>query len=223
VTVNQLIRAAYGIPPGSARLGKGPDWLDIEKFSIEAVADEGVIPGRLDGAQLREKMQPLLQRLLAERFKLVIRREERDMPVYMLTFAAPRAKLTRAPLSEAECRTSFNCHQVLGSRVQGLSGTGANMADLALALERWTDRPVVEATGMVGLFSMQIRPFANMKPMVELDDFLATLPADRRPPTEPLKPSLSSVLEEDLGLRLRPGRASIETIQIESVNRPSAN
>lgn len=224
VAVSQLVRAAYGVPPGSERLGKGPDWIDSEKFDVEAVAEEGVIPDRLDNAQLRERMQPLLQRLLAERFKLVIRREPKEMPVYMLTAATPGAKLTEALISETECQTSVECHQVLGNRLQGLRGAAVNMADLALALETSTDRPVVNATGIIGLFSVQIRPFADMKPMdASLATLLATVPEDRRPPPEPFKPSLSSVLEKDFGLLLRPARASIETIKIESVQRPSAN
>ena len=225
MTVSQLVRAAYGIPDGSGRLGKGPDWLDIEKFDVQAIADEGAIPERLDNAQLRERMQPLLQRLLAERFKLVIRHERKEMPVYELTAAKSGTKLTEAPIGEAECRTSIDCHQFLGDGFHGLRGAGVNMADLAFTLERWTYRPVVDATGVVGLFSVEIRPFANMnlRPQQELDDFLAMHPEVRRPPDEPFRPSVFSVLEKDFGLLLRPTHARIETIQIESVERPSAN
>jgi uncharacterized protein (TIGR03435 family) len=224
VSVGQLVNAAYGLT-GSARLARGPkcpQWIDSERFDVEAVADEGVVPGRLDDAQLRQRMEPLIQRLLAERFKLVIRREPKEMPVYTLTVAASGAKLTQAAITEAECRTTNDCHQVSGNRMQGLRGNAVNMADLAYALEASADRPVVDETGIVGLFSVQVRPFASVKP--QLDDYLAALPDDRPwPPAEPPKPSVSSVLEKDFGLLLRPSRARIETIQIESVDRPSAN
>ena len=48
-------------------------------------------------------------------------------------------------------------------------------------------------------------------------------PEPPKPPPEPAKPSLSSVLEKDLGLRLQPARASIETIRVVSAQRPSPN
>jgi uncharacterized protein (TIGR03435 family) len=188
---------------------------------VEAIAEEGSIPVGLNSAQLREKMEPMLQRALAERFKLVIRREPKETQVYELSVAATGARLTEAPISDAECRKSIDCRQFSGSRMQGLRGTAVTMADLAFALEGWTDRPVVDATGIVGLFSIEVRPFADMQP--QLSDFIADLPPDRRPPPEPIKPSLPSILEKDLGLRLQTARAPIEMIRIESVDRPSVN
>lgn len=225
VSVHQLASAAYG---SSWRLSIGPNcpkWIDSEKFDIEAVAEEGVIPERLDNAQLRKIMQAMLQRLLAERFKLVVRHEAKEMPIYELTVAKAGSKLTEAPISEAECRTSIDCHQVLGDRLRGLHGTAVNMADLVFALETGSGRPVVDATGLVGLFSVEVKPFADMRPELDdkLDAYLAAHPEAPRPPAEPFKPTLSSVLEKDFGLLLRPARARIETIQIESVDRPSAN
>jgi uncharacterized protein (TIGR03435 family) len=222
--VRQLVNAAYGLT-GSWRVRLGPRcpaWIDSERFDVEAVVEEGAIPERLDNAQLREKMQPLLQRLLAERFNLVIRREPKELPVYKLTVAKPGAKLTESPISEAECRTSSDCHRLLGNRMQGLRGTAVSIADLAFALETGADRPVVDATGIPGLFAMQVAPFATLK--LYLDDFLDSLPAGvPRPPPEPYKPSLSSVLEKDFGLLFLPARAQIEITQIESVSRPSSN
>ena len=194
VTIGNLVDAAYG--GGSTRVQmcpKCPSWIQSERFEVEALAEEGVIPERLDSAELRKRMQPMLQRLLAERFQLVIKREQKEMPVYELTVAKSGAKLTKAPISEAECLTSIDCHQILGTR-QNLHGTAVNMADLALALGVWADRPVVDATGIVGLYSVQIKPFANLK--LYLDDYLASVPENRRPPPEPYSPSLSAIREK---------------------------
>ena len=100
VSVYQLANAAYGITgPGRLIIGPNcPKWIESEKFDVEAVAEEGAIPERLGNAQLRERMQPLIQRFQAERFKLVIHREPKEMPVYELTAAKPGAKLTEAPI-----------------------------------------------------------------------------------------------------------------------------
>ena len=154
-SVHQLVNAAYGLT-GSWRVRVGPRcpaWIDSERFDVEAVVEEGAIPEHLDNAQLRERMQPLLQRLLAERFNLVIRREPKELPVYQLTVAKSGAKLTESPISEAECRTSSDCHRVFGNRMQGLRGTAVSIADLAFALETGADRPVVDATRIPGLFA----------------------------------------------------------------------
>lgn len=222
VGVYELVNSAYGLT-GSGRLERGnncPRWIDSERFVVEATADdEGSFPENLSNTQLREKLRPLLQRLLEERFKLVIRREIKDMPVFLLT-AAKQTKLTNAQLTETECRTAADCHQFLGSRFQGLSGTAVTMSDLAFAIETISDRPVIDETGLTGLFAMEIKPFATFKP--HLDDFLESVPENLRPPPEPVKPSVFSVLEKDFGLLLRSGRARVAQILIESVERPAA-
>ena len=217
VGVYQLVNSAYGLT-GTERVREGPNcpkWIDSEHFDVEAVAEEGVIPAGLDMFHVREKMRPLLQRLLAERFQLVIRREPMEMRVYTLTAAKTGVKLTKAANGDAECQTSVECHQFVGNRMRGLRGVAVSMADLAFALEAGSDRPMVDETGIVGLFSMEVRPFATLKP--QLNDSVP----EYNP--EPVKPSLSSILEKDFGLLLRPARARIDTIQIESVKMPSAN
>lgn len=60
-----------------------------------------------------------------------------------------------------------------------------------------------------------------MRPV--LDEIPESWPEKLRPPPEPFKPSLTSVLEKDLGLQLLRSSAQIETIEIESVRRPSPN
>ena len=95
VSVYQLVNAAYGIAGSSPRMGKCqncPSWIDSEKFDVEAIAEQGVVPERLDTAQLRYVMQPMHQRWLAERFNLVIRHEPKEMPVYELTVAKWRSR-----------------------------------------------------------------------------------------------------------------------------------
>ncbi len=53
----------------------GPAWLDSERFDIKIKAAEGTT---------KEQYQVMLQNLLAERFKLTMHREKKEMPIYEL-------------------------------------------------------------------------------------------------------------------------------------------
>lgn len=152
---------------------------------------------------------------------MVIQRVLKEMPVYELTVAKSGAKLTKASIDEAECQTTSDCYKVVGNGRQGLRGTAVTLAEFTLQSEQAVGRPIIEATGIARLFSMEVKPFASMRP--ELYDWIESLPPDRRPPPEPVRPNIFLILEKEFGLLLKPARASFETIQIESVNRRSAN
>src|SRR5262245_42091552 len=66
VPVRQLNVRAYQVQP--FQVAGGPAWLASDRFDINATAPETATPAQ---------MNAMLQTLLAERFKLVIRRENR--------------------------------------------------------------------------------------------------------------------------------------------------
>jgi uncharacterized protein (TIGR03435 family) len=75
VTAGKMILEAFHL--AQYQLSGGPGWLDSDRFDLEAKA-EGA-----DENQLRQ----MLQTLLADRFKLVVHRETKEMPVYALVVA----------------------------------------------------------------------------------------------------------------------------------------
>jgi uncharacterized protein (TIGR03435 family) len=85
VTLKRCIMGAYGVGPN--QIVGGPDWLDAERFDIQAKAEE-----RLGDRGLME----LLQNLLTERFKLAIHRESKPIPAYVLEVAKNGSKLTKS-------------------------------------------------------------------------------------------------------------------------------
>jgi len=92
-----LIAAAYQLKPDQARLISGmPDWANSEGFDIEAKAE---------GNPTREQTSLMLQWLLADRFKLVMHRETRQVPIYALvSLRAGRTGPQLHPHSDAtEC------------------------------------------------------------------------------------------------------------------------
>jgi len=83
-TMVDLIRIAYDVP--AERVLEGPSWLEFDHFDVIAKG-----PARAS----TETQRAMLQALLADRFKLVVRKETRQMPAYALT-AGKRPALKKA-------------------------------------------------------------------------------------------------------------------------------
>jgi uncharacterized protein (TIGR03435 family) len=79
-----LIRIAYGVKPYQVQ---GPDWMAQQRFEIQA---------KIPGGVSEDKVPEMLQALLAERFKLTIHRDKKDLPVYALIVGKNGPKLTLA-------------------------------------------------------------------------------------------------------------------------------
>lgn len=93
-TVLQLIQAAYGVPEDG--ITGGPNWLKSDLFDVVAKVPEGTT---------RETANLMLQSLLAERFGLVINKETRPTPRYVLSVAKGGSKLKAASASQdSGCR-----------------------------------------------------------------------------------------------------------------------
>ena len=105
----------------------------------------------------------MVRAVLVDRFKLVIRRESKEMPVYALLVAKGGPKLQRADIDEKDCpEASLNalgpiststpipdvCHAFNGGMGRGLHAKAANMSDLVAFVENWTDRPLLDKTGI---------------------------------------------------------------------------
>jgi uncharacterized protein (TIGR03435 family) len=79
-----LIRIAYRV---KAYQVIGPDWMSQQRYEIQGKIPEG---GSTD------KVPEMVQALLAERFKLTIHRDKKDLPVYALIVGKNGSKLTPA-------------------------------------------------------------------------------------------------------------------------------
>jgi uncharacterized protein (TIGR03435 family) len=188
--LKQLIRLAYGVE--DYQVSGGPGWLASEWYAIEAKAENA-------GAG-KSEMNLMLQTLLADRFKLQLRREVRDFPVYGLLVDRNGPKLR--PLKDGEVSrcgrdNSFAC---------GITTT----AQLAKSLKNIVGRPVLDKTGLDGKFDVLL-------------DFDTYSSLGQTPPPDFDKPSLTTALQEQLGLRLEPQKASLPVLVVESIQRPTEN
>lgn len=221
VPLRRVILTAYGLLP--QQLIGAPDWLESDRFDITAQASENLFPsapgGRPGTAQLA------LQRLLAERFNLAAHIENRELSIYELGMArgdgrlGPRlapAKVNCEALMEAYGRGTGPMPPVSecgGSREPGrVWMRGVTMPNFARAiLVGWTDRIVEDRTGLRGGYDL---------------DLEFTPDTGGAPPTAAAggeSVSLFTALEEQLGLKLRPARATVDVLVIDRVERPTEN
>jgi uncharacterized protein (TIGR03435 family) len=224
--VIMIIAIAWNVPFQSSRLTGAPDWLRSEKYDIEATAGKAVIG--LPPKAREEKMRLMLQTLLADRFKLAIHRETKAMPVYGIVLAKNGPKLEKSKIAEKDCPDgpvgpfappgSVYCHSFAGGQGRGLHGQAVNITDLALVVANFTDRPVVDKTGIRGLFQIETKPWLPMSP--------GPAPAQGARAEDGSEvadlPTIFTIFEQ-LGLKLEPQKALVETFAIEHVERPDAN
>ena len=158
VPVLLLVHYAYDVPLNpSPRLSGLPAWR--ETYDIEAKAPANAVPPGLPESEKRARVQRMVRGLLADRFKLVMRVEQKTMPVYALSVAGGGPKLRESTIAEKDCifdtGTPESCHTFLEGRGHPLNARAINMDDLAQYIENWTDLPVVNRPAVRGLFAVE--------------------------------------------------------------------
>jgi uncharacterized protein (TIGR03435 family) len=220
------IAFAYGIPLNaqvSERIKGLPDWDSGVAFDIEAAA---TFPAGLSGKARDDRAKLMLQALLADRFKLGIHAVSTEMPVYALVVAKGGPKLEKADIEEKDCPEGqpemtlggpvTACHVFNGGRGRGLHARAADMADLVGFVEGWTDRPLLDKTGIKGLYRfdtsgwqpMQVAPFAPGQQQDGVD--MADIPT-------------IFTLFEKLGLKMESTKDKVDVYVVDHVEKPTEN
>src|SRR5688500_6216916 len=89
VPVSMLIRTGYRIR--DFQLFSAPDWVATERYDVVAKAEGDFAPPSPN--ETISRLELMLQSLLEERFKLAVRRETRQLPIYALILARADSKL----------------------------------------------------------------------------------------------------------------------------------
>jgi bla regulator protein BlaR1 len=223
VPVFGLVVMAYNLPFSGPRLTGLPKELAMERFDIEAVAPNGSIPAGASTLVREQKMRLMLQSLLEDRFKMKIRRETKVMPVYAVVVGKNGPKLTKAKIEEKDCPEGPKgvnpraCHEFRGGMGRGLHADAVTMADLVEAVSNWADRPVVDRTGLEGLFAIETEGWAPMQPRgPDANE------AETKAMSDPARPTLYMIFDR-LGLKMESSKGEIETFTIEHMEKPTAN
>jgi uncharacterized protein (TIGR03435 family) len=222
VTLLALVESAYHVTRNKGLVTGGPDWLDSARFDIEATPPQGAIPPGVDDRVRVDKSKLMLQVLLEERFALRVRRETKQLPIYELVAARKGPKLPKA--ADRDCATlnagasiGAGCHMFQGGAGRGIDGHMVSMLDLSEFLTVFADRVVHDKTNIEGLFDLQTTGWTdpNRRPATDGGN------QNREEVFDPHGPSLFTVLEEQLGLRLARGQGPVNAIVIEHAGRPA--
>ena len=222
-----VIVTAYNVPFQSVRMTGGPEWINSERYDIEATPPSGAFPAGLSDQERKNRMRQMLQSLLADRFKLVIKAETKELPRYALSVSKGGLKLPKSKMEEKDCPEmpaagTPGCHNFMGGMGRGLHAKGASMDDLAQFIENWTDHPVVDTTGVQGLFEFETSGWTPMRgPMPRPPDPQAP-PSPDGDMSDPTRPTLFMVLDK-LGLSLKLEKGPVEVYVIENIERPAEN
>jgi uncharacterized protein (TIGR03435 family) len=207
-TLRMLIRTAYRLQ--ESQLVGGPAWIDADLFDVVAKAE---------GAPTPAVMLLMLRQLLADRFALRVRDENRNMPVYALGVA--RSGGTRgAGLGPAgvDCgRPPCNVQFAPGT----LTASGVTMAELATNLSMWVDRIVTDQTGLGGRFDVNLRWTPDRLPQIPTPAWTSDRPAIDA--ADPNGPSIFTALREQLGLELDARRGTANVLVVDRAEKPTGD
>ncbi len=214
-----VLGVAYDIPTQSIesirmRIKGMPDWVLSDSYDIEATAERGSAPARATSKVRNDRIRLMLQSVLADRFKLKVHQDAAEMPVYAMVVGPNGPKLAKATIAEQDCQESAplaqisptgpGCHSFLGGVGRGLRGNAVDMKDLALYVSNWSDRPIIDQTGLAGLYSIQTEGWTT-----NYND-------------DGSRPSLDEIFQR-LGLKLARKQAPVPILLIEHIEKPSEN
>jgi uncharacterized protein (TIGR03435 family) len=231
VSVRTLIQNAYDVR--FDQVSGGPAWLSSESYDVDAkmeasVADAFQKLSRTDRVLVRQHM---LQEVLADRLKLEVRRETKELPTYSLVVVKGGSRLKEASpgdtypngLRGSDGTSGAGLIRTIGVRGgQTTTAQGVSIANLVRFLTGFLDRPVLDKTGLSGNYDFILSWSVNGAPMQSAPADLP-LAAPDPPPPYSSGPSLFQALQEQLGLKLDAGKGPVEMIVIVHVERPSEN
>jgi uncharacterized protein (TIGR03435 family) len=220
VPVIVLLSYAYDVPVNaSPRLFRLPDWAVRERYDIEAKAPANAITPSLQDSEARSRIQQMIRGLLADRFRLVMRVENKTMSVYALTVAGGGSKLQKSVITRKDCTFDTapeGCHNFVPGFGHPLNAKAIDMDDLAHYIANWTDLPVVNRTALSGLFTVNTEGWLPMR--------LPPPPPNATPDANRFAglPTIFTVLGE-LGLELNRQEDILPVYTVERIERPAAN
>jgi uncharacterized protein (TIGR03435 family) len=191
--LRQLVGLAYSIQ--RVRVEGGPDWMDTDRYEILAKAASA------DASQ--DQIRAMLQKLLADRFKLVVHRSTKELTAYTLIPGKKGSKLQEVKEDERGAPAT-----TWGTGKYGRAIIFRNMplAGLVNTLANMLGSPVTDATGLNTLYNFTL-------------DWSEGGPAA----SSNAVPSLFDAVEEELGLKLVAKKAPGDILVVDHAEKATEN
>jgi uncharacterized protein (TIGR03435 family) len=203
ITLKMLISFAYDLPED--RILQGPSWLDSDKYDILARPDPG---GGQPLDTSRRAIRIRTQKLLADRFRLALHKDTRQLTIFKLLVDKDGPKHLQAAKGTAPDWVNNGHHVNCQAMTMDLFAKGFLTEQMRL--------PVIDQTGIKGSFdfSMDWAPEEHAPGRPEGEPSAAS---------DPSAPSFFSALREQLGLKLEAGRGPVEVLIVDHAERASEN
>lgn len=183
-----------------------PAWADTEKFDIKAEPD-------ILGQPSHQQLNSMVQKLLADRFRLTCHREKRELPAYVLVLDSPILKIAKSDGDPAGT-PSFSFHG-FGKIVV----TNSTITDFVHLLQVFVlDRPVVDQTGLTGRYNFTLTwtPDDSQYFRIGMKPVQPSATADA-------PPDLFAAISQQMGMKLHAAKVPVDVLVIDHVEKPSAN
>jgi uncharacterized protein (TIGR03435 family) len=219
VSAKFFIFRAYPVETTPPEVIGAPSWTDSERYDLIAKGKPGATAA---------EQQQMWRALLADRMKLAAHYETRERPSYNLVLARSDRKLgTGLKPSTLDCTQSAQpaspppgtdprtfalnrCHSFWIERDGTMLSGGVAITDLARMIAPTVGRPVIDQTGLEGLFAVSLR-YQRIPPRADA------------PPSPDDPPSVFTAVQEQLGLKLEPDKTQAQVLVIDRIERPSEN
>jgi uncharacterized protein (TIGR03435 family) len=220
INLRMLITFAYTVK--NFQISGGSGVIDAGRYDIEAKA--------ADSKPTLEQIRSMLQTLLADRFKLAVHRETKEVPIYALAAAKGGTKLVES--KEGGC-VGFDpaslpgpgqpqrmfCGLLIGPNTA--KGGKIAMKEFTDGLSNILGRPVVDKTGYTGNFDLALEFSQEGVDMVGL--FGGAPFSGGKPSDDDSRPSIFTVLQDQLGLKLESQKGPAEVLVIDHAEKASEN
>jgi uncharacterized protein (TIGR03435 family) len=233
ISIRDMIRQAYQVKDYQI---SGPDWLNSERFDVVAT-----IPPNTP----KEDVPLMWQSLLADRFKLVLHRDKKDLPIYALVVAKGGPKLKPSENQDAPAGGPKGPPGMFGgARGTVMMGRGrmtanrTSISSFAENLSRQMDRPVIDETQLTGLYDITLEYTPDERQRMQ---FMPGMPAP--PPgaggpggegpgaraggpegASSSGPTIFVAVQEQLGLKMESKKAPVEILVIDHAEKaPTEN
>ena len=229
--LRDLIMFSYQVRP--FQIEGAPDWIGPARYDIVAKAESEFPLAPPGGAPPPDML--MLRTLLADRFKLVVHFETKEMPIYTLSVARPDGRLgpqltpsttdCAALMKERMGRGGAPPPPAPGGRMEcgmavapnRLMGGGFPISELSNMLSVLVQRTVVDRTGLTGNYDVVM----TFQPEQLPGPGGAVLPPPAAAAGDSNAPSLFTAVQEQLGLKLESSRGPVQVLVIDRVEPPT--